>query len=132
MQEISPDKPADAAVQVPLWRLAHSRTGDKGDVSNMSLVAWSPEAYEVLVREVTEARVASWFAYRAPSRVTRYLLPGLQAMNLVIERALDGGVNDALNLDAHGKALSFHLLEMTVPVRPELAGRLPDLAPAPG
>ena len=119
-------KPA-APVSVPLWRLAHGRTGDKGDISNMSLIAWHAEAYDVLAREVTEARVAEWFAYRRPVRVTRYLIPSLQAMNLVLEGALDGGVNDALNLDAHGKSLSFRLLEMPVTVEAALAHTLPDL-----
>ena len=78
--------------------------------------------------------MAAWFAYRQPARVTRYLLPTLHAMNFVLEGVLDGGVNDALNLDAHGKSLSFRLLDMTVQVSPELAARLPDITgdhPAP-
>lgn len=112
---------------VPLYRLAHSRSGDKGDTSNLSLIAWDPECYEVLAAQVTEARVAAWFAYRQPARVTRYLLPTLHAMNFVLEGVLDGGVNDALNLDAHGKSLSFRLLDMTVPVSAALAARLPDI-----
>ncbi len=118
----------------PLYRLGHSRSGDKGDTSNLSLIAWDPECYAVLAAQVTEARVADWFAYRRPVRVTRYLLPTLHAMNFVLEGVLDGGVNDALNLDAHGKSLSFHLLDMTVAVSPALAARLPDIAgdpPAP-
>jgi len=66
------------------------------------------------VEQVTEQRVAAWFAHRHPTRVRRYLLPKLAAMNFVLEDVLDGGVNDSLNLDMHGKALSFHLLAMTV------------------
>jgi hypothetical protein len=62
-------------ISVPLYRLAHSRSGDKGDISNLSLIAWDPECYDVLDAQVTEARVADWFAYRRPSRVTRYALP---------------------------------------------------------
>ena len=112
---------------VPLYRLAHSRSGDKGDISNLSLIAWDPECYDVLATQVTEARVAQWFAYRHPKRVTRYSLPMLNAMNFVLEGVLDGGVNDALNLDTHGKSLSFRLLDMTVEVSPELASRLPDI-----
>ncbi|MGS1011366.1 AtuA-related protein [Achromobacter anxifer] len=114
-------------IAVPLYRLAHSRSGDKGDISNLSLIAWDPECYEALAAQVTEARVAAWFAYRRPSRVTRYTLPTLQAMNFVLEGVLDGGVNDALNLDTHGKSLSFRLLDMTVEVSPTLAARLPDI-----
>ncbi|OAE68856.1 hypothetical protein A7J71_22670 [Achromobacter insolitus] len=114
-------------IAVPLYRLAHSRSGDKGDISNLSLIAWDSECYEVLTAQVTEARVAAWFAYRHPRRVTRYALPTLHAMNFVLEGVLDGGVNDALNLDTHGKSLSFRLLDMTVEVSPSLAGRLPDI-----
>ncbi|QVQ28041.1 hypothetical protein [Achromobacter deleyi] len=118
-------KPATLAV--PLYRLAHSRSGDKGDISNLSLIAWDPECHDVLAAQVTESRVADWFAYRHPKRVTRYVLPMLHAMNFVLEGVLDGGVNDALNLDTHGKSLSFRLLDMTVEVSPELASRLPDI-----
>ncbi len=112
---------------VPLYRLAHGRSGDKGDISNLSLIAWDAECYDVLAEQVTESRVAQWFAYRHPKRVTRYALPTLNAMNFVLEGVLDGGVNDALNLDTHGKSLSFRLLDMTVEGRPELASRLPDI-----
>ncbi|MDF3850109.1 MULTISPECIES: AtuA-related protein [Achromobacter] len=114
-------------IPVPLYRLGHSRSGDKGDISNLSLIAWDPECYAVLEAQATEARVAAWFAYRHPRRVTRYLVPTLHAMNFVLEGVLDGGVNDALNLDTHGKSLSFRLLDMTVEVSPELACRLPDI-----
>jgi len=120
-------KPGRDKLRVPLYRLAHSRSGDKGDISNLSLIAWDPDCYAVLADQVTEARVAEWFAYRRPTRVTRYLIPSLHAMNFVLEGVLDGGVNDALNLDTHGKSLSFHLLDLRVDVTPELARRLPDI-----
>jgi hypothetical protein len=111
---------------VPLCRLAHGRTGDKGNRSNISVIAWHPALWPLLVEQVTEARVAAQFAHRRPTRVTRYLLPQLRAMNFVLDDALDGGVNDALNLDSHGKALAFLLLdlEVTVPeaLRVHLAG----------
>nr|WP_315846977.1 hypothetical protein [uncultured Achromobacter sp.] len=112
---------------VPLYRLGHSRSGDKGDISNLSLIAWDPECYAVLAAQVTEERVAAWFAYRHPARVIRYLMPTLHAMNFVLEGVLDGGVNDALNLDTHGKSLSFRLLDLTVEVSADLASRLPDI-----
>ena len=112
-------------VSVPLYRLGHGRSGDKGDISNLSLIAWDPECYAILAAQVSEARVAAWFASRHPRRVVRYLLPTLHAMNFVLENALDGGVNDALNLDAHGKSLSFRLLDMTVQVSP----RWPPVCP---
>jgi hypothetical protein len=97
-----------------LYEIAHARTGDKGNISNISLIAYKPEDYEILVREVTEDRVAKQFSDRSPSKVTRYLLPKLHAMNFVLRDVLDGGVNDSLNLDMHGKSLSFHLLGMTI------------------
>ena len=98
-----------------LYQLAHARTGDKGNKVNISVIAYRPEDYAVLVEQVTEARVTAHFVHRRPTRVTRYLLPKLAAMNFVLDDVLDGGVNDSLNLDMHGKALSFHLL--TLPVR---------------
>jgi hypothetical protein len=101
--------------QVALYDLAHARTGDKGDRINISLIAYRPEDYGRLVEHVTPERVARHFAHRQPAQVRRYLLPKLGAMNFVLDAVLDGGVNDALNLDAHGKALSFHLLAMTIP-----------------
>ena len=83
------------------------------------------------MQQVTEEAVARRFAHRRPSRVTRHLLPQLQAMNFVLDGVLDGGVNDSLNLDSHGKALSFRLLEMAIDVPDELAraARRPRLTP---
>ena len=109
---------------LPLYRLAHSRTGDKGNRSNLSVIAWHPALWDVLVQQVTEEAVARHFAARQPSRVARYLLPQLHAMNLVLDDVLDGGVNDALNLDSHGKTLSYWLLSLPVQVPTALAGYL--------
>ena len=106
-----------------LYNLAHARTGDKGNKVNISLIAYRPEDYILLMEQVTEQRVAEHFAHRRPSKVTRFLLPSLAAMNFVLDDVLDGGVNDSLNLDMHGKALSFHLLTMTVTVSPAAAGQ---------
>lgn len=111
-------------VNVPLYRVAHGRTGDKGNRSNISVIAWHPRLWDVLVREVTEERVALQFAHRRPDRVTRYLLPNLYALNFVLDGVLDGGVTGALNLDSHGKALSFLLLDIDVEVPLELEGYL--------
>ncbi|MDD2177689.1 hypothetical protein OIN59_09600 [Acidovorax sp. D2M1] len=110
-----------STITVPLYRLAHSRTGDKGNRSNISVIAWHPALWGVLVDQVTEAAVAQQFAQRRPHQVTRYLLPQLQAMNIVLDDVLDGGVNDSLNLDSHGKALSYLLLDMPVQVPAVLA-----------
>ena len=99
---------------VPLYDLAHGRTGDKGDRSNISVIAYDAAHWDLLVAQVTEARVAELFAQRHPASVKRYLLPKLAAMNFVLDGVLDGGVNGALNLDAHGKALAFRLLELPI------------------
>lgn len=112
-------------LRVPLYRLAHGRTGDKGDRANISVIAWHPALWPLLIEQLTEAMVAERFAHRRPSAVKRYLLPELQAMNFVLDHVLDGGVNDALNLDTHGKALAFWLLDLALDVPVEL---LPLLA----
>ena len=101
---------------IALHELAHARTGDKGNRINISLIAYRAEDFGLLVEQVTPDAVKRHFAHRNPSNVQRYLLPKLGAMNFVLDDVLDGGVNDALNLDAHGKALSFHLLAMKVRV----------------
>jgi hypothetical protein len=111
-------------MRVPLFRAAHGRTGDKGDRSNISVIAWHAELYPLLVEQITPEAVGEQFRHRAPSRVQRFLLPRLGAMNFVLDGVLDGGVNDALNLDAHGKALSFLLLDMVLEVPDSLLHRL--------
>jgi hypothetical protein len=103
-------------VTVPLRHAAHGRTGDKGDRSNISVIAWHPQLYPLLVEQVTPERIAAQFRHRRPTQVARYLLPRLHAMNVVLDGVLDGGVNDALNLDSHGKALSFLLLDLPLQV----------------
>ena len=99
---------------VQLYQLAHARTGDKGNKVNISVIAYRSQDYDLLVEQVTEERVAQHFAYRQPTHVVRYLLPNISAMNYEIDDVLDGGVNDSLNLDMHGKGLSFHLLTLPI------------------
>lgn len=111
---------------VALRSLAHGRTGDKGDRSNISVIAHRPEFWDVLVAQVTEEAVAKAFTHRAPSRVTRHLLPNLHAMNFVLDEVLDGGVNDSLNLDSHGKALAFLVLDLPVQVPESLVPLIPN------
>lgn len=113
-----------SAITVPLFRAAHGRTGDKGNRSNISVIAWHPALWPLLLAQVTEEAVAAQFAHRHPARVTRHVLPNLHAMNFVLDEVLDGGVNDALNLDSHGKALSFRLLELPIQVPRDLVASL--------
>ena len=111
-------------VSIPLHRLAHGRAGDKGDTANISVIAYDPLLFPVLVEQVTEQRVAERFRHRGVRSVRRHVLPKLHAMNFVLEGAVDGGVNRSLNLDAHGKTLSFLLLGLPVQVDKETAGAL--------
>jgi hypothetical protein len=97
-----------------LYEIAHSRTGDKGNISNVSLIAYDRADYPLLVREVTSERVRAWLASRVQGEVHRYELPQLGALNFVLHDALAGGVTASTALDAHGKSLSSFLLEMEI------------------
>lgn len=105
-------------VTVPLHAVAHGRSGDKGNRSNISVIPYDPKAFPFLLEQITEDRVMALFAHKGASAVARYVLPNLPAMNFVIDDALEGGVNSALNQDLHGKTLSFLLLgglQVTLP-----------------
>lgn len=111
-------------IHIPLHRLAHGRAGDKGDTANISVIAYREEFFPLLLEQVTEERVREAFRHRNPTAVRRYLLPKLGAMNFVLENMLDGGVNDSLNLDSHGKTLAFLLLSLEVAAPKELVALL--------
>jgi hypothetical protein len=115
-------------IHIPLHRLAHGRAGDKGDTANISVIAYREEFFPLLLEQVTEERVREAFRHRNPTAVRRYLLPKLGAMNFVLENMLDGGVNDSLNLDSHGKTLAFLLLSLEVAAPKELAALLDPVA----
>jgi hypothetical protein len=100
-----------------LRELAHARTGDKGNVSNISVIAHEPGDYAFLAEHVTAERVKAHFADIVRDRVERYELPGIGALNFVLHAALGGGVTRSLSLDPHGKSLSSSLLEMEIPDR---------------
>lgn len=100
-----------------LRELAHARAGDKGNVSNISVIAYDPGDFAYLCEHVTAARVKEQLSDIVQGQVTRYEVPGLGALNFVLEEALSGGVTRSLSLDPHGKALSSCLLEMEVPGR---------------
>jgi hypothetical protein len=105
-----------ANVRVPLLRLAHGRSGDKGDTSNVGIVARSPAAYEALQRVLTADAVRDYFAHVVRGEVRRYLLPGLHALNFTMERALGGGGVASLRYDPQGKAFAQMLLDLEVEV----------------
>lgn len=97
-----------------LHRYAHARAGDKGDRLSIGVFVYQEAHYSWLIEQLSESSVAALFEHRGVSHVTRYLLPHLNGMNLVLDDALQGGVNGALNLDGHGKTLSALLLSMHV------------------
>nr|WP_300094687.1 hypothetical protein [Sedimentibacter sp.] len=97
-----------------LWDIAHSRTGDKGNISNVSLIAYDIKDYELLKEKVTTEVVKEWFREIVKGEVVRYELPQLGAMNFVMYDALGGGVTRSLALDKHGKSLSSYLLDIEI------------------
>lgn len=97
-------------IRVPVHAIAHGRAGDKGDTSNISVIAYRPEAWPHLLEQVTAEKVLALFSHLGATACRRYELPKLTALNFVIENALQGGVNATLGLDRHGKTLSFLLL----------------------
>ncbi|MFL5423956.1 MAG: hypothetical protein ACJ783_02900 [Myxococcales bacterium] len=99
-----------------LHDLAHCRAGDKGDTSILSLIAYRPEDYALLVERVSAAAVERHLAGIVQGEVRRFELPHLFALQFVCERALCGGVTTSLSLDAHGKTLSSALLELEIEV----------------
>ena len=98
-----------------LRAIAHSRTGDKGNTSNISVIAYREENYPLLVEHVTAERVRAHFDGIVHGEVTRYELPRIGALNFVLRDALGGGVTRSLALDAHGKGLSSALLDLDIP-----------------
>ncbi len=97
-----------------LWEIAHSRTGDKGNISNLSLIAYDKKDYALLEEKVTAQKVKEWFKDIVKGEVVRYELPQLGAMNFVMYSALGGGVTRTLSMDMHGKGLSSYLLDMDI------------------
>ena len=97
-----------------LHDLAHCRAGDKGDTSTLSLIAYREEDYPLLAERVTVDAVRKHLQGIVLGEIRRYELPVLWALQFVCERSLGGGVTTSLGLDAHGKSLSYALLEMTV------------------
>ena len=97
-----------------LYDIAHSRTGDKGNISTISVIAYRAEDYPRICEKVTAERVRDYFAPIGCTAVERYELPTLCAVNFVLHNTLGGGVTRSLALDTHGKSLSSYLLEMDV------------------
>jgi hypothetical protein len=101
-------------VTMKLREIAHSRTGDKGNTSNISVIAYDKSDYVLLREQVTAERVKALFAGVVDGDVVRYELPSIGALNFVMHQALSGGVTRSLALDAHGKGLSSAVLDMDI------------------
>lgn len=111
--------------RVKLVQIAHARSGDKGDTSNVGLIARKPEYYPVLVEKVTPERVKQHFAEICLGSVQRYELPNLGALNFLLHESLDGGGTLSLKADAQGKTYSAALLRMEIEVPDELLSKDP-------
>lgn len=109
---------------VKLVELAHARSGDKGDVVNIGVIAYEPEDYALLAGALTAERVQRHFGDMVRGRVSRYELPNLHALNFVLPGALGGGGTVSLMMDAQGKVFSTALLRMDVEVPDEIARRV--------
>jgi len=113
-------------MRVPLHHVAHVRSGDKGNTSNIVVVAYSEDLYPVLVEQLTAEKFQRWYAGVVTGPVERYEVPAVSALNFVAHGALGGGVSRSLCLDNYGKALSSAILafELDVPdhLTPQLVG----------
>lgn len=103
-------------MKIPLLRIAHARSGDKGDTANIGLMVYDQRHYPILLREVTAERVKSHLGELIQGEVERYELPNLAAVNFVLRRALGGGGTVSLRVDAQGKTLGAALLRMEIEV----------------
>lgn len=109
-------------MRVPLSRIAHARSGDKGEASNVGLIADSPALYEVLLREVTPERVKEHFRQVCRGPVERYEVPNLNALNFILHDSLGGGGTESLKTDAQGKTHAQGMLKLEIEVPDELVG----------
>ena len=103
-------------MRTALSRIAHARSGDKGDTANIGIIAYEERHYPVLVRELTAQRVKAFFGEMVKGEVERYELPNLGALNFVLRQALDGGGTVSLRIDAQGKTFGSALLGMEIEV----------------
>ena len=103
-------------MKVQLLKLAHARSGDKGDTANVGLIALRDDYYPVLVREVTAERVKAFLGDLVKGKVIRYELPNLGALNFLLEEALGGGGTVSLRVDPQGKTLGAALLGMEIEI----------------
>lgn len=103
-------------MKIELLKIAHARSGDKGDTANVGLIALKDEFYPILVREVTAEKVKEHFGEMVKGKVERFELPNLKALNFLLHESLGGGGTLSLMTDAQGKTFSTALLRMKIEV----------------
>ena len=111
-------------MKIELLKLAHARSGDKGDTANVGVIALKDEFYPLLVREVTAERVKEHFGEIVKGEVERFELPNLKALNFLLHESLGGGGTLSLMTDAQGKTFSTALLRMKIEIPEEEAQNL--------
>ena len=111
-------------MKISLLKLAHARSGDKGDTANVGLIALKDEYYPLLVREVTAERVKEHFGPIVKGGVERFELPNLGALNFLLHESLGGGGTRSLMTDAQGKTFSTALLRMNIEIAEGEASQL--------
>lgn len=111
-------------MKIELTKLAHARSGDKGDTANVGVIAFKDEIYPILVREVTKEKVKAHFGEMVKGEVERFELPNLKALNFLLHESLGGGGTLSLMTDAQGKTFSTALLRMKIDLSDEEANNL--------
>jgi hypothetical protein len=106
-------------MKIELTKLAHARSGDKGDTANVGVIAFKDEIYPILVREVTREKVKEHFGAMVKGDVERFELPNLKALNFLLHESLGGGGTLSLMTDAQGKTFSTALLRMKIDLSDE-------------
>jgi hypothetical protein len=132
MNDVNPTRPKAGANEarpkaganeptMPLGRIAHARSGDKGNHANIGVIAYSPAGYDYLRMHLTAERVHDYFVGIAPARVERYELPNLWALNFLLYDCLAGGASQSLRIDTQGKLLGTAILDLPLPLPENVA-----------
>ena len=114
---------------VPLHRLAFTRSGDKGDISNIGVIAYSPDLYAVLKARITSDMVAAHFKGMVKGAITIYPMDNIDALQVVMRNALDGGATRTLRFDQTGKSMGALMQSLAVPMKADEMGLIPNRPP---